>query len=131
MTNDSLPYIGKLRDKMLIATGFNTWGLTNGILSGKILSDIILRKDNEYIDLFNPNRMNIKQFTGVFNNIGKSVTGYVNGLIKSDEMHICPHMYSPLVYNEIEETYDCPCHGSRFTKDGKVLNAPANKDIKM
>ena len=36
-----------------------------------------------------------------------------------------------LIYNEIENTYDCPCHGSRFNKDGEVIIAPANKKLKQ
>ena len=130
MTNDSLPYIGKIKDNLLIATGFNTWGLTNGILSGKILSDIILNKNNEYLNLFNPSRKNIKQITGTVINLAKSISGYINGFLNSEEKHICPHMYCPLIYNKIENTYDCPCHGSRFTKEGEVINSPANIDIK-
>ena len=39
--------------KLLIGTGYDTWGMTNGSLAGKILSDIILRKRNKYINLFN------------------------------------------------------------------------------
>lgn len=59
ITNDSLPFIGILNKKdpnLLIATGFNKWGMTNGSLSGKILSDIVLKIKNEYIDLFKPDR---------------------------------------------------------------------------
>ena len=130
ITNDSLPYIGTLKDRVLLATGFNTWGLTNGILSGKILSDIVLNKENEYISLFNPNRKSSKQITSSITNIGKNLSGYFNGLLKSEEKHLCPHMYCPLIYNEVENTYDCPCHGSRFNKEGIVINAPANKNIK-
>ena len=36
-----------------------------------------------------------------------------------------------LIFNEIEKTWDCPCHGSKFRKDGKVLTSPANKDINV
>ena len=34
-----------------------------------------------------------------------------------------------LIYNEIEKTYDCPCHGSRFDEHGSVFMAPSNKNI--
>ena len=34
------------------------------------------------------------------------------------------------LYNEVEDTFDCPCHGSRFDNDGKCINGPSNKDIK-
>ena len=34
-----------------------------------------------------------------------------------------------LVLNEAEETWDCLCHGSRFSLDGKVIEGPANFDI--
>ena len=58
ITNDYLPFIGSLNNDntMLIGTGYNTWGMTNGILAGKILSDIILKKENKYISLFEPKR---------------------------------------------------------------------------
>ena len=36
-----------------------------------------------------------------------------------------------LIYNEIENTFDCPCHGSRFNKDGKCISGPANRDIEL
>ncbi len=48
--------IGKITDDLLIGTGYNTWGMTNGSLAGKILSDIILNNENEFIDLFSLER---------------------------------------------------------------------------
>lgn len=59
MTNDNLPLIGSIKKddpNLLIGTGYNTWGMTNASLAGKILSDIILGKKNKYSNLFNPNR---------------------------------------------------------------------------
>ena len=38
---------------------------------------------------------------------------------------ICPHMGCIVSWNLTERTWDCPCHGSRFTLDGKLLNGPA------
>lgn len=36
-----------------------------------------------------------------------------------------------LVWNPEEETWDCPCHGSRFTPDGKLLDGPAKTDLEF
>ena len=41
----------------------------------------------------------------------------------------CPYMGCNLIFNEQEKTWDCPCHASRFSKDGKCLKGPSNKDI--
>lgn len=41
----------------------------------------------------------------------------------------CPHMGCELCFNQDEKTWDCPCHGSRFRYDGKLLDEPAKKDI--
>lgn len=38
---------------------------------------------------------------------------------------VCPHLEGILAWNHSEGTWDCPCHGSRFDKFGKVLNGPA------
>jgi Rieske Fe-S protein len=41
----------------------------------------------------------------------------------------CTHMNCTIAWNTVEKSWDCPCHGSRFTCDGVVLNAPAQKDL--
>lgn len=153
MTNDGLPFIGEIKDRLLIGTGYNTWGMTNGILAGKILADLILEKDNEYIDLFYPKRLNMGMVVGGVLDGYYSASGYVNGYLSSnkkikyeevdgkeiaiykDENGVhkvytkCPHMGCYLIFNEIEKTWDCPCHASRFDLDGKCISGPSNADI--
>lgn len=56
---DSLPYFGKLTPmtkSIYVATGFSLWGMTNGTLSGMILSDLILGKDNPWAEIYDATR---------------------------------------------------------------------------
>lgn len=161
VSNDYLPIIGDVDDNLLISTAFNKWGMTNGVLSGKILSDIVLKKDNEFINLFNPKRKitltraknfiidtaNISkiyigtkinknknfynQNVKIINNNGKSYGIYIDSNNKEHVVrNLCPHMKCSLVFNYMDKTWDCPCHGSRFDIDGNVIKGPSVYDIK-
>ena len=41
----------------------------------------------------------------------------------------CTHLGSIVSWNPAETNWDCPCHGSRFFVDGKVLQGPAVRDL--
>ncbi len=42
---------------------------------------------------------------------------------------VCPHAKCFVAWNDSERSWDCPCHGSRFDVDGKVLTAPATHEL--
>lgn len=162
MTYDYMPFIGKIDNyNMFVLTGFNKWGNTNGVIGGKLISDLILNKENDYIELFNPKRnlsiLKIKNLT-VYNTmvmsryiLNKIVSSksyydsrvrieYINGNkcgIYTDDKgehivsNICPHMKCNLVFNYVDKTWDCPCHASRFDIDGNVIYGPSVYDIKI
>ena len=52
MTYDYMPFVGKIDDyNMYVLTGFNKWGNTNGTIGGKLISDLICDRKNEYTEM--------------------------------------------------------------------------------
>lgn len=126
MSLDSIAYIGEYSagtNDMYVATGFNKWGMTSAMVSAMILTDLILEKDNDYADVFHPSRSVLHPQLAM--NAFESSIGLLTPKVKR-----CPHLGCALKWNPHEHSWDCPCHGSRFSKDGKLIDNPATGDLK-
>lgn len=42
---------------------------------------------------------------------------------------ICTHKRCTVGWNNEAQTWDCPCHGSRYSPEGRVIRGPAVKDL--
>jgi Rieske Fe-S protein len=153
---DSLAFIGRNpRDKKgntFIATGDSGNGMTHGAIAGMILSDLVPGKHSPWAALYNPSRR-------IKSRPKRSVGGTRSGRTKKsqNDLHpgegaviekkapiaayrdvtgklhqysaVCPHLGCALKWNGSEKSFDCPCHGSRFSYSGLAINGPANDDL--
>lgn len=130
MTLDHLPYIGRyslFHPYWLVATGFEKWGMTGSMLASRLLSAYILDKPMLHRSIYAPSRINGMMIKNFFSETGRKMKTYLS----HPESPTCSHLGCPLVYNPLTDTYDCPCHGSRFDKEGKCICGPAQKNVNI
>ena len=67
---------------------------------------------------------------GVVKYDGRQIAIYKNEQGEIYALHsACTHIKCDVAWNNAEKTWDCPCHGSRFSYTGEMLTAPARKDL--
>lgn len=87
-----------------------------------------------YLDLFKAFPTSTKSLTrdsGMIVNEGvKKIAVYRDqkGLLHRRSA-VCPHLGCIVQWNNAEKSWDCPCHGSRFTSLGRVINGPSTKNL--
>lgn len=141
MTLDGVPYISKFsgkKENWYVATGFGKWGMTSSMVSARLLTAEIIGHPFPEADIFSPQRkITGEAIKGLANHSIQMVMGMGKRLIpfpkkknsKGEKViPVCPHMGCRLIWNPEEQTYECPCHGSRFDKEGHLLDDPAQTD---
>lgn len=164
---DEIPFAGHMtanRNRIFVATGFDKWGMSNGTASAMLITDLIIKGESPWEEVYSPSRFtpgaSAKNFivenadvalnliSGKLNipletapaEKGKAVIteveGYKVGVYRDndDKLHYvsttCTHLGCELKWNSAELSWDCPCHGSRFTYDGDIIEGPAQESIK-
>ena len=125
MSLDGIPYIGQYSARtpnLYVATGFNKWGMTSSMVAAQVLTDLITGKRSPYAALFSPSRSILRPQLGI--NAWEATRNFLTPTSKR-----CPHMGCALKWNPQERSWDCPCHGSRFTENGKLIDNPATKNL--
>ena len=131
MPADGIPYIGRYaadRPGWYVATGFKKWGMTSAMVAGMLVSDLIIGNRNPWEEVFTPQRLNLQAAAVSLMEDGmKSVHGLSKGVFSAAPR--CPHMGCALEWNPDEQSWDCPCHGSRFDSCGRLIDNPAQEDL--
>ena len=103
---------------LYVATGFGAWGMTNSMAAATLLADLVQGKKSPYAAVYTP--LPLYAAAPAAFNLGHTVSNFLRLTPKR-----CSHMGCALKWNPAEHSWDCPCHGSRFTADGSVLDGPA------
>jgi glycine/D-amino acid oxidase-like deaminating enzyme len=141
--SDQLPWAGPsspATPSVLVAGGFQKWGMTNGTAAALVLADRILGRDDGpsaqwagVYDVFHPSVHGLQESARL--NAGVAVH-LVGGWTRPPTDRagrrrrvVCTHLGGVCRPNDAEGTWDCPLHGSRFEPDGSILSGPATRDI--
>lgn len=162
---DGLAYIGRnpTENHVYITTGNSGNGMTYGTISGMLIPDLIMGKENPLKAVYEPSRKNFKAITEYLSEQLNTSIQYLDWFTNGDkaaieklpsgegmiirkgikklaiykdfenQIHIfsafCPHLGGCVRWNSGEKTWDCPCHGSRFSCEGEVITGPANSSL--
>ncbi|MFF3501240.1 FAD-dependent oxidoreductase [Streptomyces sp. NPDC003247] len=168
-STDSVPLVGPFHPgsrHVYVATGFGGWGMSTGIMAGRLLSEQITGRACPWSDLYDPRRVTsvvregaafLKHQADVARHFvgdrlpaaaGPSVDEIAPGdgavvkvggerrAVHRDEagqLHAlsarCTHLGCLVAFNRAERAWECPCHGSRFGVDGRVIQGPAQEPL--
>ena len=125
MTLDGVPYVGPYSKKTpdwYVVTGFQKWGMTSALVAAQILTAQLTGREHPAQAVFSPQRR--MALPALAANGMEAALDFALPLPRR-----CPHLGCALRWNRTERTWDCPCHGSRFAKDGTLLDGPANRPL--
>lgn len=167
-SHSRVPFAGPIpggRDRILAATGYNAWGMTNSVAAAHAMVSYALGGRNDWAEALREHGSSVATATAAARAntavAGRLLGGWIplefapscdprrlqegEGVItragispvaisrvdgKTNRVSgICPHMGGILRWNDLECSWDCPLHGSRFGADGTRIEGPAVDDL--
>ena len=130
VTVDRIPCIGqyaRAQPRWYVATGFAKWGMTSAMVSARIIAGMIAGDAPDYADVFSPQRpvISADNMKPLLDEAGHAL----RNLAKVTPAPRCRHLGCELSWNPDEDSWDCPCHGSRYTLEGELLDGPAQMPL--
>ncbi len=144
---DGLPLVGGLgspSSHVSVATGYRKWGMTSGVAAGLALAGEQTGEPVPWAEeLYTraPRLRDLPAFLGVQAGVAMGEVGALARGVRRPPsraateaggcaaLPVCTHLGGTLRWNDHEQTYDCPLHGSRFSADGEVLEGPATRPL--
>ncbi|GAB2469577.1 FAD-dependent oxidoreductase [Promicromonospora xylanilytica] len=139
-SDTGLPLVGPVLpgdDRVLVATGYAKWGLTNAAAAGLALAGRLLGEPVEWGPTLEPLARPPRPTTRTAATFGEQTAGWACATTRPSggrpgTVHVsrtCPHLGGVVRWNDQEQSWDCPVHGSRFAADGTLLEGPATEDL--
>jgi glycine/D-amino acid oxidase-like deaminating enzyme/nitrite reductase/ring-hydroxylating ferredoxin subunit len=151
---DRMPYVGQPDPKEApgfhVATGFNGWGISNGTVAGLTIACEIVTGSRQWPLLYEPSRPGPEDFhqsgdtQSLVGNVAQIAPGEGGVIVRGEDkiavwrdetgaVHelsaSCTHKGCTVTWNNADRTWDCPCHGSVFERDGTVIHGPAREPL--
>jgi glycine/D-amino acid oxidase-like deaminating enzyme/nitrite reductase/ring-hydroxylating ferredoxin subunit len=106
--------------------GFKNFVKEAADVVGKLVKAMVPKERLEELVELAPGEGRIVKYEGETIALYKDDDGNLHALSPD-----CTHINCTVGWNASEKTWDCPCHGSRYSADGEMLTAPARKDLQM
>ncbi len=164
---DTVPMVGPLHAgarHTYVATGFGGWGLSGGIMAGRLLTAQITGEECAWSGLYDPRRLltAVREAPALLRTQAEVARHFVGDRLRpappvdslppgegavvrvgGDRLAVyrdeagalhavsprCTHLGCFVDFNAAERAWECPCHGSRFGTDGKVIEGPATRPL--
>jgi nitrite reductase/ring-hydroxylating ferredoxin subunit len=165
---DTVPLVGPLYQgarNTYVATGFGGWGMSGGIMAGRLLTALITGRDCAWRELYDPRRIRsaVREAPSFLKTQAQVACHFVGDRLRTppsvdalapgegavvraggDRLAVhrddagnlhalsarCTHLGCLVSFNAAERAWECPCHGSRFDIDGRVIQGPATRPLK-
>ena len=131
--SDHVPFIGRVArgaERRWVACGFQKWGIATSWVAADLLLGELTGDPRPDAALFDPRRLAASATTKLLEDGARAVRHLIVDRVAdlrpgAPSRPRCTHLGCTLAFDPAEQTWDCPCHGSRYERDGQVIAGPA------